>query len=133
LDVTIQAQILELLDRLQRELGLAVMLITHDLGAVAGTADRAVVLYAGQVVEQAPTTTLFARPLHPHTEGLLASAPRLDTRVSQGARVARCAPWTGWRSRSSPARRSAWWASRDAASRRWGVPSSGSSSRTRAA
>src|SRR5205823_5968792 len=73
LDVTIQAQILELLDRLQRELGMAVMLITHDLGIVAGSADRVVVMYAGQVVEQAPTTELFARPLHPYTEGLLAS------------------------------------------------------------
>ena len=83
LDVTIQAQILELLDRLQRELGMAVMLITHDLGVVAGSADRVVVMYAGQVVEQAPTTELFARPLHPYTEGLLASVPRLDTRVSQ--------------------------------------------------
>ncbi|PYO69173.1 MAG: ABC transporter ATP-binding protein, partial [Gemmatimonadetes bacterium] len=79
LDVTIQAQILELLDRLQRELGMAVMLITHDLGVVAGSADRVVVMYAGQVVEQAPTRQLFARPLHPYTEGLLASVPRLDT------------------------------------------------------
>jgi oligopeptide/dipeptide ABC transporter ATP-binding protein len=79
LDVTIQAQILELLDRLQAELGMAIMLITHDLGVVAGSADRVVVMYAGQVVEQAPTTALFARPLHPYTEGLLASVPRLDT------------------------------------------------------
>src|SRR5436309_1542735 len=62
LDVTIQAQILELLDRLQHELGMAVLLITHDLGLVAGHADRVVVMYAGQVVEQAPTTALFARP-----------------------------------------------------------------------
>src|SRR5439155_100573 len=78
LDVTIQAQILELLDRLQAELGMAVILITHDLGVVAGSADRVVVMYAGQVVEQAPTAALFARPLHPYTEGLLASVPRLD-------------------------------------------------------
>jgi peptide/nickel transport system ATP-binding protein len=78
LDVTIQAQILELLERLQAELGMAVMLITHDLGVVAGTADRVVVMYAGQVVEQASTAELFARPLHPYTEGLLASVPRLD-------------------------------------------------------
>jgi len=78
LDVTIQAQILELLDRLQAELGMAVMLITHDLGVVAGSADRVAVMYAGQVVEQAPTAALFARPLHPYTEGLLASVPRLD-------------------------------------------------------
>jgi len=78
LDVTIQAQILELLERLQAELGMAVMLITHDLGVVAGTTDRVVVMYAGQVVEQASTVELFARPLHPYTEGLLASVPRLD-------------------------------------------------------
>jgi oligopeptide/dipeptide ABC transporter ATP-binding protein len=78
LDVTIQAQILELLERLQAELGMAVMLITHDLGIVAGTADRVVVMYAGQVVEAAPTPELFARPGHPYTEGLLASVPRLD-------------------------------------------------------
>jgi oligopeptide/dipeptide ABC transporter ATP-binding protein len=79
LDVTIQAQILELLERLQAELGMAVMLITHDLGVVAGTADRVVVMYAGQVVETAPTDELFARPAHPYTDGLLASIPRLDT------------------------------------------------------
>src|SRR5207302_5795614 len=78
LDVTMQAQILELLERLQAELGMAVMLITHDLGVVAGSADRVVVMYAGQVVEQAPTPDLFARPLHPYTDGLLASVPRLD-------------------------------------------------------
>jgi oligopeptide/dipeptide ABC transporter ATP-binding protein len=78
LDVTIQAQILELLDRLQRELGMAVMLITHDLGIVAGQADRVAVMYAGQVVECAPTPELFDRPGHPYTEGLLASVPRLD-------------------------------------------------------
>src|SRR5512135_1238557 len=78
LDVTIQAQILELLDRLQRELGMAIMLITHDLGVVAGSADRVLVMYAGQVVEGAPTPELFQRPVHPYTEGLLASVPRLD-------------------------------------------------------
>jgi oligopeptide/dipeptide ABC transporter ATP-binding protein len=78
LDVTIQAQILELLNRLQDELGMAVMLITHDLGVVAGTADRVAVMYAGQVVESATTPELFARPAHPYTEGLMASIPRLD-------------------------------------------------------
>ncbi len=78
LDVTIQAQILELLARLQQQLGMAVLLITHDLGVVAGTADRVVVMYAGQVVETAPTPELFARPQHPYTEGLMASIPRLD-------------------------------------------------------
>jgi oligopeptide/dipeptide ABC transporter ATP-binding protein len=78
LDVTIQAQILELLDRLQAELGMAVLLITHDLGVVAGQADRVVVMYAGQVVETASTTALFDRPLHPYTEGLMAAVPRVD-------------------------------------------------------
>jgi oligopeptide/dipeptide ABC transporter ATP-binding protein len=78
LDVTIQAQILELLDRLRRDLGTAVMLITHDLGIVAGHADRVLVMYAGQVVESATTPQLFARPLHPYTAGLLASVPRVD-------------------------------------------------------
>jgi len=75
LDVTIQAQILELLDRLQQELGMAVLLITHDLGLVAGHADRVVVMYAGRVVETAETTELFDRPTHPYTEGLLAAVP----------------------------------------------------------
>jgi ABC-type dipeptide/oligopeptide/nickel transport system ATPase component len=83
LDVTIQAQILELLGRLQEELGMAVMLITHDLGLVAGQADRVVVMYAGQVVETAPTTTLFDGPLHPYTEGLMAAVPRIDARKSR--------------------------------------------------
>ena len=78
LDVTIQAQILELLDRLQKELGMAVLLITHDLGIVAGHADRVVVMYAGQVVETAVTTALFDRPTHPYTEGLMAAVPRID-------------------------------------------------------
>ena len=78
LDVTIQAQILELLDRLQHELGMSVLLITHDLGVVAGHADRVVVMYAGRVVETAPTDALFERPTHPYTEGLLAAVPRID-------------------------------------------------------
>jgi oligopeptide transport system ATP-binding protein len=78
LDVTIQAQILELLDRLQRELGMAVVLITHDLGVVAGHADRVVVMYAGRVVETAETEALFEHPTHPYTEGLLAAVPRID-------------------------------------------------------
>jgi peptide/nickel transport system ATP-binding protein len=76
LDVTIQAQILTLLTRLQRERGLAVLLITHDMGVVAQTTDRVAVMYAGEIVEQAPTTDLFARPYHPYTHGLLASIPR---------------------------------------------------------
>ncbi len=77
LDVTIQAQILELLKGLQREFGMAVILITHDLGVVAETADRVAVMYAGQVVETADVRTLFRRPLHPYTAGLQASLPKL--------------------------------------------------------
>jgi len=77
LDVTIQAQVLALLADLQRELGMAVLLITHDLGVVAEAADRVAVMYAGQVVEEAGVAELFARPRHPYTAGLLASRPRL--------------------------------------------------------
>jgi len=77
LDVTIQAQILELLKSLRAELGMAVLLITHDLGVVAETADRVAVMYAGQVVEYADVRTIFRRTRHPYTAGLLASLPRL--------------------------------------------------------
>jgi len=76
LDVTIQAQILELLKRLQGELGMAVLLITHDLGVVAETADRVVVMYAGQVVERSDVRAAFQRTRHPYTAGLLRSLPR---------------------------------------------------------
>jgi len=78
LDVTIQAQILELLRRLTRELGTAVVLITHDLGIVAGMSERVNVMYGGQIVESAATRDLFANPRMPYTWGLLASIPRLD-------------------------------------------------------
>ena len=78
LDATIQAQILDLLRSLQRELGMAVILISHDLGVVAEFARRVLVMYAGRVVEDAPAGELFARPFHPYAEGLLASIPRLD-------------------------------------------------------
>ncbi len=78
LDVTIQAQVLELLQRLTAEQGTAVILITHDLGVVAGMTRRINVMYAGFVVETAPTPELFARPRHPYTVGLLHSIPRLD-------------------------------------------------------
>ena len=77
LDVTVQAQILEILDELCRARAMAVLLITHDLGIVAGRADRVAVMYAGQIVEEAPTDRIFARPSHPYTQGLLASVPRL--------------------------------------------------------
>ncbi|GAB4179430.1 MAG: ABC transporter ATP-binding protein [Thalassobaculales bacterium] len=78
LDVTIQAQVLELIDRLRAELGMAVVLVTHDLGVVANHCDRVVVMYAGQVVEAGETAALLAAPRHPYTRGLLASIPRLD-------------------------------------------------------
>jgi peptide/nickel transport system ATP-binding protein len=78
LDVTIQAQILELIVELQREFGAAVILITHDLGVVAETAHRVIVMYAGRKVEEAAVGELFAHPLHPYTVGLMASIPRLD-------------------------------------------------------
>jgi len=80
LDVTIQAQILELLNRLQEELGMAVLLITHDLGVVAETADRVAVMYAGQVVEYCDVEAAFTRTLHPYTAGLLASLPKLGVK-----------------------------------------------------
>ncbi len=78
LDVTIQAQILELMRTLQQETGTAIVLITHDLGVVAEVADEVVVMYAGRVVERAPVQSLFDEPQHPYTVGLLGSIPRLD-------------------------------------------------------
>ena len=78
LDVTVQAQILELINGVCSDFGTAMILITHDLGVVAGMTDRVVVMYAGKVVEEAPTDELFANPRHPYTLGLLASVPRLD-------------------------------------------------------
>src|ERR1051326_4395393 len=77
LDVTIQAQILELIDELRRTRKLAVLLITHDLGVVAEVADRVCVMYTGKIVEESPVDELFARPKHPYTEGLLRSVPKL--------------------------------------------------------
>ena len=84
LDVTIQAQILTIIVELQRKLGTAVILITHDLGVVAETAQRVIVMYAGRKVEEAAVDDLFAQPQHPYTRGLLASIPRLD--LMRGAR-----------------------------------------------
>ncbi len=78
LDVTIQAQILELIQELTVELGTAVIMITHDLGVVAGMCDRICVMYAGRIVEKASADGLFAEPLHPYTQGLIKSVPRLD-------------------------------------------------------
>ena len=81
LDVTIQAQILSLMVELKEELGMALLLITHDLGVVAQMASRVVVMYAGEVVEEAGVMDIFDRPFHPYTQGLLKSMPRVDTRV----------------------------------------------------
>ncbi len=80
LDVTIQAQILDLLKKLQKEMGMAIILITHDLGVVAQTADHVAVMYAGRIVEQAPVGELFRSPRHPYTIGLLESIPRMNER-----------------------------------------------------
>jgi oligopeptide/dipeptide ABC transporter ATP-binding protein len=84
LDVTIQAQILDLLSDLRKRLGTAILLITHDLGVVAETCDHVAVMYAGRIVESAPAATLFARPMHPYTIGLLESRP--EARPEAGPR-----------------------------------------------
>jgi peptide/nickel transport system ATP-binding protein len=87
LDVTIQAQILELLNELKAKLNMAVMLITHDMGVIAETAQRVVVMYAAKVVEEAPVGELFKEPLHPYTQGLLRSIPRIDLAATQKAKL----------------------------------------------
>jgi peptide/nickel transport system ATP-binding protein len=89
LDVTIQAQIMDTILDLQRKLGTAVILITHDLGLVAQTAQRVIVMYAGRKVEEATVEDLFAEPLHPYTRGLMASIPRLKTAGQRHAAAAR--------------------------------------------
>ena len=83
LDVTIQAQILELMKKLNTDFGTSIVLVTHDLGVVAGMANRIAVMYAGRIVELAPTAQLFANPQHPYTKGLLHSIPRLDSDVTR--------------------------------------------------
>ena len=83
LDVTIQAQILRLLDRIKQELKMGIILITHDMGVIAGRADRVVVMYAGKKMETAPTLDLFKDVRHPYTEALLASIPKLDQDKTQ--------------------------------------------------
>ena len=87
LDVTIQAQILDLLNELKSSLGMAVMLITHAMGVVAETAQRVVVMYAGQVIEEAPVEALFAHPRHPYTQGLIRSIPRIDMAATHKVRL----------------------------------------------
>jgi oligopeptide transport system ATP-binding protein len=78
LDVTIQAQITDLVKRLRNELGMAIVWISHDLGVVAGLAQRVIVMYGGYIIEEAPVNELYANPLHPYTIGLIGSLPRLD-------------------------------------------------------
>ena len=92
LDVTVQAQILDELRRLRAEYGMAMLLITHDLGVVAQMADDVAVMYAGRIVEQGTALEVFKDPAHPYTEGLLATRPRLDTEVSRPLRAIRGAP-----------------------------------------
>ena len=152
--MTIQAQILRLLLTLQRELGMALILVTHDLGVVYQTVDRVAVMYAGEVVELATTAELFARPRHPYTIGLIQSIPSVERRgrlvpipgsppdlveprprVSRSPRAAR-----GWRTSASPAtcRSSPWgritgagasgstgWPRRDGGERPWTRTASG--------
>jgi peptide/nickel transport system ATP-binding protein len=89
LDVTIQAQIIDLIAKLRSELGTAVILITHDLGVVAETAERVIVMYAGRKVEEAPVADLFAQPMHPYTRGLMRSIPRLALMRHENARAER--------------------------------------------
>ncbi len=87
LDVTIQAQILDLLDELKQRLGMAVLLITHAMGVVAEVAQRVVVMYAGQVIEEGSVEEVFERPWHPYTQGLIRSIPRIDADASHGSRL----------------------------------------------
>jgi peptide/nickel transport system ATP-binding protein len=88
LDVTIQAQILELLRDLRKELKMSVMLISHDLGVIAEFAQSVIVMYAGRVVEDAPVTQIFRRPVHPYTMGLIAAVPKLDSDAARLATIA---------------------------------------------
>jgi len=107
LDVTVQAQILALIARLGRETGMAVLLITHDLGVVAETCDRVVVLYAGQVMETADARTLFALPAHPYTQGLLASLPESAPAGADSGSEASSPCVYGWAGRAKSVRASA--------------------------
>jgi peptide/nickel transport system ATP-binding protein len=87
LDVTIQAQILDLLAEMKAKFGMAILLITHAMGVVAETAERVAVMYAGRIVEEAPVAELFAKPLHPYTQGLIRSIPRLDATSGKKRRL----------------------------------------------
>jgi oligopeptide/dipeptide ABC transporter ATP-binding protein len=87
LDVTIQAQILELINRLQKDKGMSVILITHNLGVIAETAQKVAVMYAGRIVEYTEVKPIFGNPMHPYTQGLLKSIPRLDQDHARKARL----------------------------------------------
>ncbi|ETX30856.1 ABC transporter ATP-binding protein [Roseivivax isoporae] len=87
LDVSVQAQIIALLRRLARETGVAVILVTHDMGVIAETADRVAVMYAGRIVEVGPVARVLANPRHPYTEGLMASIPRIGPRPDRLAQI----------------------------------------------
>ena len=87
LDVTIQAQILDLLNRLKEQMGMAIMLITHAMGVVAETTQRVIVMYAGKVVEEASVEQLFSEPMHPYTQGLIRSIPRIDLAADKKQRL----------------------------------------------
>jgi peptide/nickel transport system ATP-binding protein len=103
LDVTIQAQIVDLVKGLRRELGMSIVWITHDLALIAGLVDRVVVLYAGTVVEDAPVDELYAHPLHPYTQGLLASIPKLsDPAASHLSSIGGTPPEPGRRPKGCP-------------------------------
>ena len=109
LDVTVQAQILDLLKELTRETGSSLLLITHDLGVVARYADRVAVMYGGRIVETAPARELYKHPRHPYTLGLMASVPRLDGDGGRAAGADR-GPAAGSRAacrRAAPSRRAA--------------------------
>jgi oligopeptide/dipeptide ABC transporter ATP-binding protein len=92
LDVTVQAQIVDLFKRLRQDLGVAIIWITHDLGVVAGIADRVLVMYGGRPAEVSPVTDLYENPQHPYTLGLLGALPRLDMRESRRLTSIRGAP-----------------------------------------
>ena len=98
LDVTIQAQILELLLQLKQDLGMAILMITHDLGVVAEFCERVLVMYAGRIVEQARVTELFETPRHPYTRGLIEAMPRLDSGKGKLATIPGIVPSPGERS-----------------------------------
>jgi oligopeptide/dipeptide ABC transporter ATP-binding protein len=95
LDVTVQAQIIELLGRLQDQLGMAILLITHNLGIVGDLADHVAVMYAGQIIENAPTRELLKRPLHPYTQALMNSVPKMNTEVERLTAIPGIVPHAG--------------------------------------